>query len=267
MKVNIMPCRYPLSDGEWPKLLAEGVAAHGDESHVSQVVDDSDVHAFWGMHRRWGKQALAKGKQSLIIERAYLGDRFKWRAMGWNNINGMADFCNRNVPDDRWRKYWADTVKPWRDGGDYALVIGQVPHDASLRGTDVYEWAAKVCQQAKAIYGRVVFRPHPLDRHKRKVKGAEYQDGTLEDAFSGAACVITYCSNTAVDAVMQGIPAVSYDSMSMAYEVSSHRVEDPLVLADRNDWGRKLAYCQWLPEEIASGAAWAHLRGYVIGSE
>jgi hypothetical protein len=267
MKVNIMPCRFPLSDNEWPKQLAAGVAVHGDESHISQKVDDSDVHAFWGLHRRWGKQALAQGKPSLIVERAYLGDRFHWRAMGWNSINGMANFCNDDVPDDRWRQYWVDSVKPWRSGGDYALVIGQVPHDASLRGANVYEWAANACRDALEVYGRVIFRPHPLDKHKRKIKGAEYHTGDLAEAFAGAACVVTYCSNTAVESVMAGIPTVAYDAMSMAYSVTSRSVKDALITPDRNDWGRKLAYCQWLPEEIESGAAWAHLRRYVYGSK
>ena len=260
MRVNIMPCRFPLSDHEWPAQLAAGVAVHGDESHISQKPDGSDVHAFWGMHRRWGKTALAKGGPCLIVERAYLGDRFHWRAMGWNGLNGRADFLNADVPDDRWRKYWADSVKPWRDGGDYALVIGQVQGDASLEGANAYQWAVDACAKAKRKYGRVVYRPHPLARHKRPIRGAEYQDGDIAEAFAGASVVITYCSNTAVEAVMAGIPAVAITPMSMAWDVTSHDIGAPLVRPDRGEWGRRLAYCQWLPEEIESGEAWAHLR-------
>ena len=60
-------------------------------------------------------------------------------------------------------------------------------------------------------YDRVIFRPHPLDKNKHPVGGAEYSTRTLEEDLNDAAVVITYNSNTAVDAVMNGVPAISMD--------------------------------------------------------
>jgi hypothetical protein len=264
MKIWLTPTTCPTADIN--RCMIEGFQAHADDVVFDSA--DFDIACFWSMHKQRHIAACKrKKKRFLLMERAYLGDRFHWTSLGFDGLNGMADFCNDDVPDDRWRQYWADSVKPWRSGGDYALVIGQVPHDASLRGANVYEWAANACRDALEVYGRVVFRPHPLDRHKRNIKGAEYHTGDLAEAFAGAACVVTYCSNTAVESVMEGIPTVAYDAMSMAYSVTSRSVKDALITPDRNDWGRKLAYCQWLPEEIESGAAWAHLRRYVYGSK
>lgn len=265
MKINIMPCRFPLKDTEWPLLLKAGVESCGDTAKISQAVDGSDVHAFWGMRRRWGLHAIREGRRSLVIERAYLGDRFKWHAMGLDGLNGRANFCTDDVPDDRWRKFWRDDVMDWRQDGEYALIIGQVPGDAALQGKDIYAWAQEMANKAGEKYDRVLFRPHPLAKVKRAIRGADTDTGTLSDALKCAKVVITYNSNTAVDAVMAGVPAISCDIGSMAWDVTSHSISEPLYRGDRDDWGRKIAYSQWLPEEIKSGEAWAHLRGFING--
>jgi len=262
MRVNIMPCRFPLKMAEWPLLMEAGIAQSGDTSIISQQPDESDVHLFWGLRKRFGKQALANKKRCLIIERAFLGDRFKWHSLGYNSINGYADFCNNDVSEDRWLTHWADSMQDWRDGGDYALVVGQVQGDAALRGQDVYKWANQAVQDAKRKYGRVIFRPHPLDKFPRKVEGAEYHTGDLQEVLSNAAVVITYNSNTGVDAVMAGIPAISYDKGSMVWDISSHSIKEDLIRPDRSDWGRKIAYAQWLPSELKDGTAWRHVRRF-----
>lgn len=263
MKINIMPCRYPLKETEWPARLKAGVESHGDKAMFSHTVNTADVHAFWGMRRSWGKTAIARGCRSLVVERAYLGDRFKWHAMGFDGLNGFADFCTDDVPDDRWRKYWRDDVVDWKQGGDYALVIGQVPGDAALRGIDILSWAQDIAEQATKFYGKVLFRPHPMARRRMVLQGFDCHLGSLDEALANAAVVITYNSNAAVDAVMAGVPAIAVDRGSMAWDVASHDLESPLYVGDRDDWGRRLAYSQWLPDEISNGAAWAHLRGFV----
>lgn len=262
MRVNIMPCTRGQIGG-WPSELNAGVKAHGDVPYFSDKPDDADVHAFWGLKRRHGKSALGRGKRSIVVERAYLGDRFRWRAMGFQGLNGYADFCNQDVPDDRWRKYWRDDVRDWNEGGNYALIIGQVPGDAALYGLDVYKWANKVAEEAWNYYPDVRFRPHPEARREWVVSHADTMHGSLEDALDGAAVVITYTSNVAVDAVMRGVPTITMDRGSMAWEVSSHSLKAKLYKGDRDDWGRKIAYAQWMPEEIRSGEAWAHFRRFV----
>jgi hypothetical protein len=263
MKVNIMPCRFPLKMHDWPLLLQTGIEAKGDQVKISQRPDGSACHFFWGLHRAWGRNALSNKKTSIILERAYLGDRFNWYAFGFNGLNGMADFKNEDVKPDRWEKYWRGEVKPWIKSGEYALVVGQVPGDASLYGKDPYQWAAQAVAEAKKKYKRVVFRPHPSHRNPQKVAGAEYQQGSLEEALTGADCVITYSSNVAVDAVINGIPAISVHPGSMAREVTTRSLDEPFFKNDLDDWGRKIAYSQWTAEELKSGEAWAHLRRFI----
>jgi hypothetical protein len=260
MLVNIMPCRPSAYNG-WPRSLEKGIKACGDQVTISDDINPgADVQAFWGLKRRPGKVALARGYDCLIIERAYLGNRHKWRAMGWNGLNGWADFKNHDVEPDRWDKYWREGLKPWKKGGDYALIIGQVPGDAALRGLDIYQWAAEVAEEAHRYYPSVKFRNHPdVASRGWGIPNADLQEGTLEQAFAECAVVITYNSNTAVEAVYNGVPAVSMDGGSMAWDVTTHDLSEPLYREDRHDWGRRIAYSQWLPNEIESGEAWRHL--------
>jgi hypothetical protein len=265
MKVNIMPCRYPLKSNEWPMLSQVGFAKHGDVSHFTRRPDDSDVHMFWGTKRSYAKQVIGLKKKVLVIERAYLGDRFQWFMLGFDGLNGFANFCNKEVEHDRWLKYWAHEMKPYDRTGDYALVIGQVQGDASLSGTDAYKWACQAVADARKKYNKVVYRPHPLERNKRKIEGAEYDTGSLADSLKNAKVVITFSSNTGVDAIMAGKSVVAYNPCSMVYDLAAHSVNEDFTFPDRSDWGRKIAYAQWLPHEIKDGTAWGHLRKHVRG--
>lgn len=240
-------------------LMAAGLKAHGiPVDMASCALPQNRFAACWGW--RHGKSIRESGAEVLVMERGYLGDRFRWTSLGWNGLNGNADFCNKDCDDDRWIKHWRGNLRDWNERGDYALVIGQVPGDAALNGMDPYYWAQQRVIEAGKKYGRVLFRPHPLAKRKQKLVGAETTERTLQEDLNGASVVITFNSNTAVDAVMMGKPAIAYDKGSMAYAVASHSIAEPLYMGDREDWGRKIAYAQWLPDEIESGKAFSHLK-------
>lgn len=264
MRVNILPCRYPLNPCEWPTLLAQGVRLCGDQANFGGDMSVHEIQAFWGMRRVHGQKAMREGRTCMVVERAYLGDRFKWHSIGFNGLNGHAQFPTDGVPSDRWDKYWRAGMQPWKHNRDgYALIIGQVPGDAALKGTDIYKWAASILPEVQDKYGKVRFRHHPLAKRRQPMPGVEIDALPLAESLAGAQCVITYNSNTAVDAVYAGVPTVAYDKGSMAWEVTSRSVSDPLVPLDREDWGRKIAYSQWLPEELQNGTAWRHIRQWL----
>lgn len=215
--------------------------------------------ACWGW--RIGKTLRDAGADVLVMERGYLGDRFKWTSLGWNGLNGYASFPE--IPDDggeRFNTYFPGLMKPWRtNGGDYVLLIGQVPGDASLKGQDLRPWYAKTAQQAQMRYEiPVVFRPHPLAARRGGVyvvPGTRMQHGSLAEALSKAAVVVSFNSNTTVESVLAGVPTVCMDRGSMAFDMCSHEVQAPLVTPDREQWAHQLAHRQFLLSEIRSGAA------------
>lgn len=236
--------------------IIKGLSAHGITAKATSARQSDTKHvACWGW--RIGKEMRAKGHEVLVIERGYLGDRFSWTSLGWNGLNGRATFPA--APQDHCSRFAEHfEMKPWKDGGDYVLIMGQVPGDASLQGKDMLPWYSSAAAEAYQKYGMPVkFRPHPLalkKGHRQQPRGAEISVGPLDDALRGAAVVITYNSNSGVDSVLAGVPTLSFDCGSMAYDVTGHLIGE-LIKPDRERWASDLAWKQWQLSEIESGEA------------
>lgn len=245
---------------EHQAAIIKGLAAHGIASKATSARYSETHHvACWGW--RIGKEMRARGHDVLVMERGYLGDRFSWTSLGWNGLNGRATFPQ--APQDNGARFAQHfEMKPWKGGGYYVLIMGQVPGDASLQGKDMLPWYSAAAAESARAYGLPVkFRPHPLaikKGHRKMPKGVEISTGSLEDALSGAAIVITYNSNSGVDSVLAGVPTLSFDCGSMAYDVTGHKIGE-FIKPDRDQWASDLAWKQWQLSEIESGAALAGL--------
>ncbi len=243
--------------------LKSGLAVHGIKTTVLRQFTPcrEKVVACWGW--RPGKLLQKAGKQVFVMERGYVGDRFKWTSLAWNGLNGRATRYSNEADPARFAEHFGHLMKPWKSGGDYVLLIGQVQGDASLGGMDLRRWYEQTARDARQAYGLPVrFRPHPVSikrGHHLKVLAAKTLDGTLEQALAGAAVVITFNSNTAVESVLAGVPTVTLDMGSMAREVTGHRVGD-WCIPDRSAWAARLAWCQFSMDEIRSGFAWQCVR-------
>lgn len=240
------------------QAMAEGLKRHGIKTTVTANPPCyTKAVVCWGW--RMGLRLKLQGKRVLVMERGYLGDRFAWTSLGWDGLNGLAKF---HAPDDggeRFRKHFGP-LQPWKEGGEYALVVGQVAGDASLRGKNLVPWYAQMAALLGDQGHHVVFRPHPRGHSGRmKIKGAETRTGDLAEALAGAKFVVTFNSNTGVDAVVAGVPAIVMDEGGMAYPVAGHRLGE-IVRPEREAWAHRLAWCQWRLDEMRSGEAWEVVR-------
>lgn len=238
------------------QALQDGLKRHG----VSDL--GRNVVVCWGW--RSGQRHRRAGRDVLVLERGYIGDRFKWSSLGWNGLNGRADFPE--YPDDggdRFRSMAA--LAPWDPSGEYVLLVGQVRGDAALQGRDLTKWYADAAKHAEGTYGLPVrFRPHPQEVRRgirRTVPGTASDTGPLADSLDGAAVVVTWNSNTGVDALLAGKPVVVSDPGAMAWPIAAREIGGERGL-DREAWAHALAWKQWTLEEIASGEA---LAGIVKG--
>lgn len=235
--------------------LAEGLKSHGINPILTIGNYARTKHvACWGW--RLGKALRAAGHEVLVMERGYLGDRFEWSSLAWNGLNGRGEFGK--APEDSSRFADNFTMQPWKQGGDYILIMGQVPGDASLQGRDMMPWYEQAAREAADKYGLPVqFRAHPLAArkgHRQKLRNATQSTGELSDALAGAAVVVTFNSNSGVDSVLAGVPTVAVDQGSMAWDVTGRSIGD-CVTPERDAWASRLAWCQWRLDEISSGAA------------
>lgn len=197
----------------------------------------------------------------LVLERGWLNREHYWSA-GYDGINGAADFRNADVPGDRWRKLGID-LAPWRDGGDYALVCGQVPWDVTVQDQDHKRWCRETVRKLRKAGHEVRFRPHPY----AVSKGVDYRvptnlvsrNASLAQDLAGAMFCATWNSTAGVEAAVAGVPVVVSGFHSMADPVASRGFRQ-LVRPDRTQWAHGLAYGQWTLEEFRAGRAWRHLR-------
>lgn len=247
-----------------PLLIAamEGLARHGITPRLMPHDRPSpcDLAVVWGVRNHAAiASAQTTGGRTLVLERGYVGDRFHWTSAGFDGLNGRAEFRTEGKSPDRWQRHHAGVLRPWRGhAGEHVLIMGQVPGDAALAGVDIAAWYRSTAQALRSEGLPVAFRPHPQAPTAR-VEQAETSTGTLADALARAMWVVTYNSNSAVDAALAGVPVVASDPGSMAWPIAGRDPLSPPPTRDRTDWAARLAWCQWTPDEIAGGETWAHL--------
>lgn len=255
MRLTIHASPMSRHQREHQEAMAEGLRRISVEPVLTSGEPRTKQVACWGW--RYGRRFHEAGHDVLVMERGYLGDRFAWTSLAWNGLNGRGEFPEyEDDGGERFRAHYG--MQPWKEGGEYVLLIGQVPGDASLRGKDMNAWYADAAMKAQNAYEMPVkFREHPMALRRginRRVAYTEPSTGDLAEALAGAAVVVTWNSNTAVDAVIAGVPAVAMDEGSMAWDVAAHRIGE-LRRPDRSAWAHRLAWRQWSMDEIRSGVA------------
>lgn len=261
MKITIL---HPSKSKELPEsspcafrgAMIEGLKHIGAEVDIRADIRQVETKhvACWGW--RNGHKLRSAGHEVLVLERGYIGDRFLYTSLGWNGLNNYAAFPS--YPDDGGKRFAAHggVIEPWKSDGDYILILGQVPGDASLRGRSLQGWYSERAEQAAKIHQLpVIFRPHPEAVKRRRVvrvRGATLSTGTLHDDMAGAFCTISYNSNSCVDSVLSGVPCIAGDRGTMAWEVCS-RDDSEIIRPERTAWAHALAWKQWTAGEIAAG--------------
>lgn len=212
--------------------------------------------ATWGWQR--GKALRDQGHEVLVLERGYIGDRFKYTSLGWNGLNNYANFPD--YPEDKGERFKSHggILKPWMGYGKYILILGQVQNDASLKGKNINLWYEQVAAEAERIHKLpVYFRPHPEAKRRggyNSVEGIKNLPGSLEDALNDALFTIAYNSNSCLDSILAGIPCFAGDKGTMAWNLcmpSLEKIETPY----REPLVHKIAWNQWSSSEIRSGEA------------
>lgn len=253
MKRAVIVARTAPHQVTFGSAFAEGLRRHGWDAVISPSYHAADLVVLWGVRRSdFIQRQRVHGGEVVILERGYVGDRFKWTSVSFGGrLNGHASFRGPFTDASRWETHFAPLMKPWRDKPDGdVLIMGQVDGDMSLAGADIHHFYENARGSYEAAGYPVRFRQHPLSRLGRG------NTGPLEQDLAAARAVVTFNSNSGVDAVLAGIPTVSIDSRSMAWAVTGHDLGLLPPTPDRTAWAHRLTWCQWSVDEMASGACW-----------
>lgn len=234
--------------------------------HVPISYEGVDMLCCWSVKKAsvWQWHRITGGPV-LVMERGHLQPRTIYTSLGFNGLSRRATYAQTLDGGERWRKHFAQLEKPWRTGGEVTIVCGQVAGDAAIWGVNFQSWAQTCIDLLRGQGKKVVYRPHPFSLRQGdlwKPKGAEWSNPLtkLEADMQRAEAIVTYNSTAGVEAVLEGVPTVTFDKGAMAWDVTSHKIADPLVQPDRTAWQHRMAYTSWHPDEIKSGEAWEHVK-------
>lgn len=231
-----------------------GLQRRGWRAEMSTSDKPCDLLVRWGVRDRAMIQRQRDvGGEVCILERGYLGDRFEWTSVSFGGgLNGRGRFVTPlDIDLERFHSLGLE-LAPWHlDSDGYALIMGQVPGDQSLRHVNFEKWARDGAAALADAGWPVRFRPHPGNRGGQEYPGIPVLRGTLADALAGAGLVVTFNSNSGVDAVLAGRPTVAMDEGSMVRAVAAHDMT--VKVPDRSAWAARLAWCQYTRAEMESG--------------
>ncbi len=142
-------------------------------------------------------------------------------------------------------------IKPWIKDGSHILVCPPDNIIASLMGFNECDWLTDVLKKLKNNTDRKIL---VRSRDKSKVTSIK-QD--LANAFA----LVTWTSNAAVDALLEGVPVFCTGDCGSSWMGKSDpvNIEYPMYPDNRSEWVLKLLSNQWTFDEMSSGQAWSEL--------
>lgn len=185
-------------------------------------------------------RAMKEGHDFYYGDHAYFGrgkfyrvtkNRFQHTGIGKGDMRRLARFY--------------DTVKRWQKGGRHIVLCPQSDNHHERFGE--LRWAQRVRETLAQ------FTDRPIVQRKKK------DEKPLIEDLQGAHCLITHTSNAAVEAILNGIPAIcTGDCAASIMSLSDPaNVEKPFYPDyDRLQWASVLASNQFTLDELRTGECW-----------
>lgn len=161
--------------------------------------------------------------------------RNRWQHSGAGEYDG-----------ERWARLGLQ-VKPWRARGEHILVCP--PGDVFSKAVGQFsavEWLTLVLKRLAKVTDRSVHVRY------KSMSGERPLAADLVNCHA----LVTYMSNTATEALLEGVPVVCLGP-SAAAEMGGtlETIENPKYPDDRERWARVLAANQWTLDEFKNGLA------------
>jgi hypothetical protein len=218
--------------------------AQGCGGEVSDQYDGGDWCGF-GSPQNWFdlQNAIHSGKRWIYADHGYFGRKKFYRVTdrAYQHTGAGHSDCRR-FDSFEWR------IKPWRCGS-HVLVCPQTEGFFRLHGMDRQVWLDGVIAEIKKNTDREI-RIREKNSHR-----------PFAADLRGAHCVVGYTSNAAVEAILNGVPAICTGRCAASIMATSDfsRIENLRQPDGRREWAGVLADNQWTLDEIKNGMAWEAL--------
>lgn len=182
----------------------------------------------------------------------YYGDHGYFQRGKYYRITKNAYFHDgRGITDYKRIKTFIDKPRDWQKGGKYIVVCPQSDGFFKMRGMTQSGWLDKT------VNDLLFHSDRQMKIHYKR--DAEPLESLLKDAHA----VVSYSSNAALVALMNGVPAFNTGDSHARHVTLSDltKIEKPFYPENRYEWAAVLADNQWTLDEMKSGMAWRHLNG------
>lgn len=286
MKINLLLSGKP---GDIGKTLIEsfykGLQRFSIECQITNKYSKCDFFVTHGIFKKFGSRfndihsiilRYQQDKiQNIILERGFINRRHYFM-VGLNGLNGRAKFYNKNSPPDRWYKLKCG-LGEWKIPNKINTVLftSQVPDDSSVQHIDYIRWIKETITELLNRNKKIIFRYHPdvliskanshsfrwtivkrlraaIDSFKSEI---EISNRNLYKDFQRSDILLTFNSNTSVDATIWGLPNICFDEGSMVYNYCGGgftKLESPPIF-NRRQWMCNICYSQWNLFEFKHG--------------
>lgn len=234
------------------KKFANGIQKFGHTINVVSIKDTTSLSAA-DVLVTYGNLRINRGKRPWIhMDSGYLRRNRYYRAS--LNCNFPSHYLmNDKKPSKRWYKLGL-TLEPWKSNLEGPVIVcASSYHNHKFLGLKISTEKESVIAQLRAhmrVDRKIIYR-----------RKSESTNGTpLYELLKTAYCVVTWGSNSAVEAIMAGVPAfvLSNSAAIPVARTSLSYIENPLK-PSREQWLYNLAYHQWTLKEFARGLPWKEL--------
>ncbi len=239
-------------------------------SSTSYTKVESDYAVFYGLACGLDKIFSAYKKQAtaVYIDLGYWHRRLSGRYDGYHKVvvnsrHPTAYFQQTKHSPLRFRDLGL-IVRPWQKINDGKILLASMSQKAAVaEGLPPFTWERDALNSILRHTERgVIYRPKPNCPRARPMRGSQFDKKTsLPLVLGGCHAVVTRQSNTAVDALLSGVPV--FCELGVA-SVMGHGdlalIESPRYPDNRQRWVEDIAWCQFTTAEIRTGLPFAHLK-------
>lgn len=177
------------------------------------------------------------------------------------SVNGWSpeSYVRAGLPSDRLAGM-GQVVLPWNDKGREIVIAGSSRKAAAEHGFKYMEWETQAARSFHGCGYPVVYRPKPKDKDAVPIIGLGFDTRPLDESFRSARALVTHHSNSAIDALMAGVPVHCAAGAAAAFSVPLAEIVQATRLPGRAEFLADVAWLEWSVAEMESGAAWMHLK-------
>ena len=285
---------YSNDKGELPLIhtLSQGIRRHGDTNVTVLALQDFDAGQIAGVDTVFVARTLRltktvmdtcrdEGINFVYYDKGYIHRGWKtintrvYYRFSINNFQPLDYFQRIPRPPDRWEELNCK-LRP-RQSGKHIIFAGYSHKFADFYDIPLTEYAAHATNIIQVLQGltqkpiiyraRVTQTDYSSPIHNTTLS---YGRRKIREELREAHALVTFSSNAAVDALMEGVP-VFVLGPGIARPLSNpslETLERPFFPSDKErfQFFCDLAYCQWRMDEMENGEVWEHLKSVLYGS-